>query len=312
MNEKILSTKISDINSARTLAEMKKKGEQFVESLDTSVKVSDIAEETPVKRNYDRGVLFQNIRELIKHHPDAKLGEIEKASNQKPGYVARLERTGTKTEPTVNFVVTAAKELGVSIDYLIKAPIANLTPTEKYLIEFLDKLKRDTIDYQLEWEIGFQNDLNHEDPDVCPDVKRLLYTVDFFTAPGAGGHIETSRRWGFSSRCFDKKTYIAGDCFWLNMKNDSRLFIMNVKPSFLNKNEGAQRAIEVWLVTYVYNKTNTRYLCSSQDGGAVADAVNALHSSVENYAKHPKLKSDITNVIDAFMNGDLGQDDISF
>ena len=47
------------------------------------------------------------------------------------GYMSRLEKPDNSSEPTLEFVATAAKMLGVSIDFLISANIDEVTPTEK-------------------------------------------------------------------------------------------------------------------------------------------------------------------------------------
>ena len=66
-------------------------------------------------KNFDKLKLFRNIRKLLSS-TGIKLGQIEKEAGCQPGYMSRLEKAGNTTDPTVEFVVTAAKALEVSID----------------------------------------------------------------------------------------------------------------------------------------------------------------------------------------------------
>ena len=66
---------------------------------------------------------------------------------------AAIDMTGMRFGRwTVEFLVTAAKLLQVPVDYLIKGSAAAVTPTEKYILSFLDKLIVDTQDGTLPWQ----------------------------------------------------------------------------------------------------------------------------------------------------------------
>ena len=70
-----------------------------------------------------------------------KIGQIEKEAGIRLGYMSRLEKEGNTAEPSMEFIVTAAKLLKVCIDTLISVDLTGLTPTEQYIVSFFDKLK---------------------------------------------------------------------------------------------------------------------------------------------------------------------------
>ena len=78
-----------------------------------------------------------------------------------PGYISRASKD-EKTRPGIGFIVKAADILGVSIDTLINVDLTKLTPTEEYLITFLDKLINDTTEDKLVWNCETEDYLNNK------------------------------------------------------------------------------------------------------------------------------------------------------
>ena len=94
-------------------------------------------------RNFDKYICFNNIRTLLKVNSDVKIGMIEKEAGVRLGYMSRLEKPDNTSEPTMEFVSTAAKMLDVSIDFLVSANIDEVTPTEEYVLKFLKNISDD-------------------------------------------------------------------------------------------------------------------------------------------------------------------------
>ena len=90
-------------------------------------------------KNFNKKLCFSNIRELLKNS-DVKIGQIEREAGLKVGYVARLEKDDNTAEPSMEFIMTASKMLKISIDTLVSIDLTDLTPSEKYLIDFFGKL----------------------------------------------------------------------------------------------------------------------------------------------------------------------------
>ena len=261
-------------------------------------------QENKGEQNYDKALVLSNIRGLLKTS-DKGLGFIEEKAGFNPGYVARLEKPGNTTEPSLNFIATAAKYLNVSIDYLVKAPVVDLTPTEKYLLGFLDKLNKETLDYKLDWEIEYQGTLNRMTDSGKVEDWHPLYSYNTFYVPGEADYPEQESRTVFTSHAYDCNTYIAGDCFNLRLKNGARLYLMNAAKAVGECGEFDTRIIEVWMAM---PDNTTRYLCADYDTGDIGKAVTTLYTSVKTYMKHPTVKKDLAYIIDSFMKDDMEDD----
>ena len=129
-------------------------------------------------KNFNKSVCFSNIRELLKDNNDVKIGQIEKDAGIRLGYMSRLEKEDNTAEPSVEFIVTAAKLLNVSVDTLISFDIAGLTPTEKYLINFVEKLKVDTTADKLNWNVTSKNEMDRYETDVNGESLHPLITSE--------------------------------------------------------------------------------------------------------------------------------------
>lgn len=86
---------------------------------------------------FNKQVLFDNIAFLVKER-GLKIGELETGAGVSPGYISRASKEGGPT-PGIEFIANIARELQVSIDTLISAHMAEMTPTERYIISFLEK-----------------------------------------------------------------------------------------------------------------------------------------------------------------------------
>ena len=73
--------------------------------------LTQLEELQPSTKNFNKSLCFSNIRELLRQNPDVKIGQIEKEAGIRLGYMSRLEKEGNKSEPSMEFIVTAAKLL---------------------------------------------------------------------------------------------------------------------------------------------------------------------------------------------------------
>ena len=129
-------------------------------------------------KNFNKTLCFSNIRELLRQNPDVKIGQIEKEAGIRLGYMSRLEKDGNTSEPSMEFVVTAAKLLKVSVDTLISVDLTGLTPTEQYITSFFDKLKEDTLKDRLDWNRETAFNLNRMEPDMNGFVYHPLFAEE--------------------------------------------------------------------------------------------------------------------------------------
>ena len=153
-------------------------------------------------KNFNKKRCFSNIRELLRQNPDVKIGQIEKEAGIRLGYMSRLEKEGNTSEPSMEFIVSAAKLLKVSIDTLISVDLTGLTPTEQYIINFFDKLKADTLKDKLDWNRETAFNLNRMEPDMNGWVYHPLFAEETFYEETECEYPEEVTRIVFNSKTF--------------------------------------------------------------------------------------------------------------
>lgn len=260
-------------------------------------------------KNFDKKLCFSNIRELLRQNPEVKIGQIEKEAGIRLGYMSRLEKEGNTSEPSVEFIVTAAKLLKVSIDTLVSINLTGLTPTEQYIVSFFDKLKADTLQDKLDWRRETDNDLNNLETDMNGQVWHPLFNEEEFYEESECEYPNLVTRIVFNSDTFGPRTYIAGDCFNLRMKNGTTLYLMDIEKSVHHVRDNSVYAKEAWM--YVPHNGRQLLLTSVKET-PIAPILESLFSIVKERMEHPQVSSDVMNAIDAFMKDDLGEDDDGF
>ena len=255
--------------------------------------------EANVKKNFDKYLLFSNIRELLKNS-DVKIGEIEKQAGCYPGYMSRLDKKDNTTEPSVEFVMTAAKLLKTSVDVITRCDLAALNPTELYLKKFFEKLEKDTIQDKLDWEILKASYLNNLKEGIVingtPSLFQFTEYSEFEQNP-----IKV-RRVLFPSNTFGVQTYIAGNCYFLRMKNSSYLYLMEVGEVFQTEGETGRRAKEIWITTTGVLPT---FLASNTNNSKLESVVDSLFAAAKNQMNYPQLDRKFKNVIEDYLKGHI-------
>lgn len=257
-------------------------------------------------KNFNKMLCFSNIRELLRQNPDVKIGQIEKEAGIRLGYMSRLEKAGNTSEPSMEFIVSAAKLLKVSVDTLISVDLTGLTPTEQYLVNFFDKLKTDTLQDKLNWNRETAFNLNRMESNMNGYVDHPLFDEETFYEESECEYLNEVTRIVFNSKSFGPRTYITGDCFNLRLKNGTTLYLMDIEKSVHKTNDISAFAKEAWM--FVPSK-GSQLLVASKDDTPIAPLLEVLFSTVKERMEHPKVNNDVMYAIDAFMKDDLDDDD---
>ena len=254
-------------------------------------------------KEFNKQVLLDNIAFFLKER-NKKIGELENEAGVSPGYISRISKDGG-TKPGVDFVCNVAAALNVSIDTLLNVPMADITPTERYLISFLEKLKADTAADKLDWERESKDFLDRLETDINGDVAHPLFQYRTFMEEGEQGYPQEESRVVFISPSFDVHTAINGDCFSLRLKNGTYLYLMNLSKSVYRMDDKDAFAMEVWMWS---QNNGLQFLCSDKYNAPLAPAIKDLYTTITDFSKHPKVKGNLKYVIDAFMKDDLSDD----
>ena len=248
-------------------------------------------------------ILFDNIDFLIKSE-NRKIGEVESEAGVSAGYISRTSKDGG-SRPGIDFIMNIAKVLHVSIDTLLKVDISSLTPTERYLISFLEKLEHDTVHDLLAWERVSAESLNNMEADRNGITNHPLF--DFHRSMKRE-RASTRKRFQESYLFQIRSVFILrfmGDCFELRLKNGAYLHLMNISKSVYRTNDQDAFAKEVWMSI---PGQEPQYLCSDHGDSKLAEFINNLYAAVAENTKHPKVKQEFRYIIDSFMKGENEDD----
>lgn len=253
---------------------------------------------------FNKQLMLDNISYMLKAY-GKKIGELESEAGVSPGYISRTSKDD-KAKPGIDFIVKVAEALNTSVDTLLNINLSGLTPTERYLISFLEKLKRDTANDKLEWIRSSADSLNRMECDMNGCVDHPLFSYETFMEESEDDYPEEVSRVVFTSHTFDVHTFITGDCFSLRLKNGAILYLMDFSKSVHRINDSDAYAREMWMYKPC---VGAQYMCSNHDNSPLAALVDDLYSVVKEFSRHPKIKKGLQEAIDAFMRDDL-EDDI--
>ena len=185
-------------------------------------------------------------------------------------------------------------------------PHTHLTPNEKYLIPFLEKLSEDTLEDKLDWNTETSASLNSGESDMNGNPIHPLFSYETFLDEDGKGLSQRIAKVMFVSNTYDRRTTIDGNCYNVRLKNGVVLYIMNVAEGddIFTFGESAK---EIWMVV-PYSKPN--FLVGSKGSTSIAGLVDSLYTVVDYQMKKPRVKKEIKYVIDAFMKDDLRDDDL--
>lgn len=257
-----------------------------------------------MSEEFNKKRMFDNISFMLKEY-GKKIGEIEASAGVSPGYISRTSKE-ENAKPGIDFIVNIANALDTSIDTLLNVNMTELTPTEKYLVSFLEKLKKDTVDDKIIWNIESADCLNRQEPDMNGYVEHPLFSYETFFEQSEIEYPEEVSRVVMTSKSFDCHTYITGECYNLEMKNHAILYIMNISKSVHYTNDLTAYAKEIWMYK---PQTGSKFLCSNKESSSLANMVEDLYRTVAERSKHPKISSDLRYIIDSFMNDDHMNDE---
>lgn len=253
-------------------------------------------------KNFNKYTCFNNIRALLKVNPDVKIGMIEKEAGVRLGYMSRLEKPDNSSEPTLEFVATAAKMLGVSIDFLISVNFDEVTPTEKYVLEFIKKIADDSKCEKLYWNRESNQRLNsytdiysNYGPDPHPLQSPADETMD------CDGNYRAAC---FYSRFYpENKVQVTGNVYLSRLEDaESDIYILPCAINLDSNCEDGQECYEIYIIApdkSVVPLCNTIMACD-----LIKAAVKDLYMQIEVLSSHVNIDKKARSIIDAYLNKD--------
>ena len=103
---------------------------------------------------------------LAKQH-DLKIKDLETGCGVSVGYLSRLRQGEKNIAPGADFLLAVSERLSVSVDMLLSSEISEATESENEMLQYIDKLTRETRSRKLAWQEDFGGYL--ETAPVNPD-----------------------------------------------------------------------------------------------------------------------------------------------
>lgn len=255
-----------------------------------------------MNREFDKKVMLENISYLIREK-ERKIGELETEAGVSAGYISRIQKDAS-AKPGIDFVVRIAAALNMTVDTLLFTNLVALTPTERYLISFIEKLKGDTSSDKLSWNRESREELNNLTADDNGYVDHNLFEIKTFVLDDLDLYEQQITKVAFQSQSFGCSNFIDDDCYNLRMKNDTILYLMHIEKCSHPSADPDAHAIELWM----YDGRKAHFLCSDRSSPELSTLIHDMYFIVGEYAKHPKLNKELRRAIDAFMQDDLEDD----
>lgn len=191
---------------------------------------------------FDKDNCFVNIRFYMKQK-DEKIGQIEKKAGVRKGYMSRLDKPDNTTDPSIQFVATAARMLDVSLDELLYGHPTEMSEAESVVHDYLRDLLEDTKAQKIRWV---------KERDGILDKFHNLYTGPSITHPllfydeinlDSDGTPMLVR---YGSLFYpDRQVNVDGKVFWANMPGMEN--VVYLVPCAFEDDKENKRFFEVYL-----------------------------------------------------------------
>lgn len=247
---------------------------------------------------FDKNMLAKNISHLVKER-NMKMGDFENKAGVSTGYVSRIIREDA-IKPNAEFIVNAANILEVSLDTLLNTNLSELTSTEHYFKNFIDKLISDTREDKLEWKVERKSYLNSIL--VCENgtSNHPLFDGEVTGNCLSSGYPEPiySEAAYFNSNVYGTDTIIDDDCFHANIGSNTQLYVMHYRKSDEEAVPLNIGAIELW---FVQNARLRSFVGGTLTFPNLAEDIAGLYREIKEYMKTPHLPKAVKSVIDSYL-----------
>lgn len=244
---------------------------------------------------FDKNRCIENIYTLAKKKK-LKIGEMEEAAGVSKGYLSRINKEDITTNPPIDFLVSIAEQLGVSMDYLLMYSSDNFKKDESFVIEFVDRVSQKTTRGELEWILQAQSVLTSENDEsidnplisIVPD-----YSDDFDMK---------YMRHEYASHFYSDNVSIIDDCYYCFLPEQirTRLFIMSVQyynfidaptPSKYHEKESLD-VYELYLCTgdKIAPLCSTAYL-KEEIGNVIKNLYNTINLTTSRLGLTPNVRA---------------------
>lgn len=255
-------------------------------------------------KEFNKRVCLSNIYFLAKQK-GIKIGDLESAAGVSAGYISRLNKPETKTSPSIEVLVTVADMLGVTLDALLQHDFEELTPGEKYMVDFLSKLIEKTTYHDEIWRRESYKKLKNIRQNQNGDPEHPLFAWMSSLEVGGGGYPEEHTFIGYNSLFREEEDVVVCDDGYILTFADKFLYLMKVAVPTEMDDKGNTMEFEYEL--YMVDRNwNVSIVCHStwDEESPYNQPLSDLYASAADSSKHPVLTSSVKSAIDEYMSVD--------
>lgn len=280
---------------------MQEEHDKFVSDL------SQIKAEIAMFKHFDKARFFNNLTYLLTVK-NIKLGDIERDSGNSPGYLSRMKSGKSNADPSIEFIITAAKKLGVSVDMLVNSEIREMSQTELYLKDFGEKLIEDTRNDKLTWVCQRQSELEeleaYYDYDNEPCVDHPIFDVKGIPNDTNFPNLKAYYNSQFYKNC---GVTIGGDCYSTDLVSNGNvtLYLMSCKKGGDKIKWKKDSFWELYLYKLgsgIHPLCNTMEICSPLEV-----MIDSLLKEIRESVSHVHINDEVKNAIDQYLGDIFGQ-----
>ena len=227
---------------------------------------------------------------------EVRIGDLESAAGMSPGYLSRLNKKDSSTNPGIDALVVIAQKLGVTLDVLVGIDIDSLTATEAYFLQVVQKLQSDTNMDTIQWKCERMSELN--DPSNRDLKKHPLVSSCYDDE--IDEHYVAYRK----ATPSDSWASIAGNFYVTDINLVAQLYVTDV--SYKDEREHVH---EIFLFNRVKNELTP--LCSTLNiREELAEQIDKLYSAIERAQNRPAISASAKLVLDAYLNGLMNNEEV--
>lgn len=242
---------------------------------------------------FDKKRCLDNIYFLAKQK-GKKIGELEELANVSTGYLSRANKEDSTSKLTIDLIAAIAQALEVSIDKLVSYDLSGLSPNERRIVDFIEKLELDTVNGDVVWD--------KQSPPPLEDIESFSDGSTSCCLFRHRNHIPFYNSYFFPNQ----RTELAGSYYTYDMDEEVRIVLAKV-------NHADAQGDDFELYFYVENNYDHSNFMEPVCGTCPTKEtqfdtiLSRLYSTVVEAGQNVKLSQVARNIINRYM-GDQSND----
>ncbi len=252
------------------------------------------------RKTFKKQKFIDNFKALVAK-TGVKIGQIETEAMVAPGYLSRIDKPDSTTDPSIEFIATAARLLDVSIDFLLTGKVEELSQTEAFLVDFFDSIIEDTAKDEIVWKVDEKPDDEYFSETGYPQsVGHPLYW--------SRGNEKSMFTVYYNSQFEDGVHVVAGICSYVGtLPNTSdRLYIMACAK---DNSDPEKDKSDTFVECYLETGNEVSPLCSShRTCETVSKKITELYKEIGKSAKRIHISHDAVAAINKYMRSRIPEE----